>query len=285
MATIELDPEYPLFWRDETVAQLGTSPCHIVLDDPRTWQLELLSILKVGIPRGNIASAAEAFGATARETSDFLAHIAPALRERRTPRAVSLLATNGVPHDVVLGAIDGLESAGFVVSRATTEDALASRDRLAVVLSPGVVPPHVAARLVANDVPHIPIAFMTRRVSVGPHIVPGSTACLSCIWEHEKRRDAAWPAIAAQLITHATEHPPGRAIATHASALISRIAGSPEHGVSRSVTISADGRRRWRSHRPEATCLCRSPEGNAMGIVRIVPRLETTTHAAIAQHG
>src|SRR5699024_1292350 len=112
------------------------------------------------------------------------------------------------------------------------------------------------------------VSLESRRASVGPLVVPGQTACLACLWEHERERDASWPVLATQLVSRRQPDPPSRALATMAAALVARTreAIDKESGRTRSVTVSADGRHRWRSHRPHAACLCRSPQESATAV-------------------
>ncbi len=278
MAMIELDPAYPVLWRDARSVQIGARPAFCVLDDPPAWQLELLESLAAGIPAGRIAGVAAALGAEPRAASDFVARLAPILREVEVPHEISLVTSDRVPHEAVLGVFGALRDAGFAPVRATSRAAVGAA-RTAVLVSTEVVPPHLARELMGADIPHVPLALEPRRALVGPFVLPGETACLACLWAHESDRDPAWPTIATQLVARPHPDPPSRSLATLATALIPRVIASVDgsSGRSRSVTVASDGRRRWRSHRPHAACLCRSPRESETPVASIVRSPPTTT--------
>lgn len=69
-----------------------------------------------------------------------------------------------------------------------------------VVLSDYLVAdPHMVRDLHTERVPHLPVRVRDGTGMVGPLVVPGVTSCLGCADLHRSDRDAAWPAIAAQL--------------------------------------------------------------------------------------
>jgi len=69
-----------------------------------------------------------------------------------------------------------------------------------VVLSDYLVAdPRMLRDLHSQDVPHLPVRVRDGTGLVGPLVIPGVTSCLGCADLHRSDRDAAWPAIAAQL--------------------------------------------------------------------------------------
>lgn len=285
MPLLELDPAYPVLWRDDRAIQIGSRPAFRVIADPKQWQLDLLDALAGGIPAGHLAGVAAALGADPAAAADFVARLSPVLREIDVPREVSLVSTDRVPHDAVLGAHDALRSAGVAPVRRTLHDAVEAGSE-AVILAGAVTPPHVVRALMRADVAHVVVSLESRRASVGPLVLPGHTACLACLWEHERERDASWPVLATQLVSRRQADPPSRALATMAAALVTRVRDAVDErsGRTRSVTISADGRHRWRSHRPHEACLCRSPQEIATAAVP-VPIRPPTRSQAMSQHG
>lgn len=286
MPMIELNPAFPVLWRDERAVQLGARPAACVVDDPAPWQLALLDALRDGIPAGRIAGVAIALGAEPDEASTFLATIAPALREVQVPHELSLVTTDRVAHAAVLGVCDALEDAGFRPVRRTTRDAVAAAPHAVVLAGEGVVPPVLARELMRADVPHVPLALGPDGAVVGPFVVPGETACLACVWEHERDRDPQWPVLAAQLVAPRGAPSSSRALATLAASLVTRVVASFDEssGRTRSVSVTADGRRRWRSHRPHEACLCRSPRGSEMVDAVSARHRATTRSTASAPH-
>jgi bacteriocin biosynthesis cyclodehydratase domain-containing protein len=59
-------------------------------------------------------------------------------------------------------------------------------------------PPELPGTLVAANVPHLSMAASEAIGVVGPLVVPGRTACLSCVNMARTDRDPAWPLILAQ---------------------------------------------------------------------------------------
>jgi bacteriocin biosynthesis cyclodehydratase domain-containing protein len=69
-----------------------------------------------------------------------------------------------------------------------------------VVLSDYLVAdPRILRDLHAQDIAHLPVRVRDGAGLVGPLVIPGVTSCLGCADLHRRDRDAAWPAVAAQL--------------------------------------------------------------------------------------
>ena len=69
-----------------------------------------------------------------------------------------------------------------------------------VVLSDYLVAdPRMVRDLHSRGVPHLAVRVRDGTGLVGPLVIPGVTSCLGCADLHRSDRDAAWPAIAAQL--------------------------------------------------------------------------------------
>ena len=62
-----------------------------------------------------------------------------------------------------------------------------------------VADPRMVRDLHSRGVPHLPVRVRDGIGLVGPLVIPGVTSCLGCADLHRSDRDAAWPAIAAQL--------------------------------------------------------------------------------------
>ena len=60
--------------------------------------------------------------------------------------------------------------------------------------------PELAARLLADEVPHLAAAADEAIGVVGPLVIPGRSACLHCLDLARAARDPAWPMVLAQLI-------------------------------------------------------------------------------------
>jgi bacteriocin biosynthesis cyclodehydratase domain-containing protein len=68
--------------------------------------------------------------------------------------------------------------------------------------------PELADDLVADDLPHLPVAVTADAARVGPLVLPGRSACLWCLDRRQQERDPAWPALTDQVRLH---HPVARA--------------------------------------------------------------------------
>jgi bacteriocin biosynthesis cyclodehydratase domain-containing protein len=69
-----------------------------------------------------------------------------------------------------------------------------------VVLSDFLVAdPHLLRELHQARIPHLPVCVRDGTGLVGPLVIPGVTNCLGCADLYRSDRDAAWPAVAAQL--------------------------------------------------------------------------------------
>lgn len=62
-----------------------------------------------------------------------------------------------------------------------------------------VADPHLLRDLHRARIPHLPVRVRDGTGLVGPLVIPGVTSCLGCADLYRSERDAAWPAVAAQL--------------------------------------------------------------------------------------
>jgi hypothetical protein len=82
------------------------------------------------------------------------------------------------------------------------------------VLADAVVPdPSLVAALHRDRIAHLPVRLRDGTGVVGPLVLPGRSACLTCIELHRCGRDPGWPAVTAQLVGQ-----PGRGDAATAAA-------------------------------------------------------------------
>ncbi len=260
---LRLGPSHAPLWRTPSSLQLGVDHA-IRVDDVTPWQESLLAALHDGIPDGMILPLAAVSGARADDAAAFVDRIAPALTAHPPePAPVRLELPADLPvgeADALVGALGAAGLAVTGVTRWVVDDP--DPGVPVVVVAHRLVEPRRAARLMARDVAHLPIALAGDRVTVGPLVIPGVTACLACTHAHRRDADPAWPLLAAQLL----ERTPLRtdiALLWEAGILGARLLRRPDQ-TAVSVTISAaDVRRSWHGHRPHADCWCRSPAGIA----------------------
>ena len=90
-----------------------------------------------------------------------------------------------------------------------------------------------AARAARRRDPHLPVRVRDGAGLVGPLVVPGVTSCLRCADLHRSDRDAAWPAVAAQLRDTVGSADRATVLATAALALnqVDRVIAAVRDGV------------------------------------------------------
>lgn len=277
---LRLAPSHPPLWRTPTSVQLG-------MDDERPltgltpWQERLLDALVSGIPDARLAPLARELGATDDEADAFLRRIEKALAPEAAPApAVRVELPADLRHEDETTLVGGMQAAGLDVVD-TARWPLPTAPEPIVVVASRLVDPHRAARLTANDIPHLPIELSGDRVVVGPFVVPGETACIACVHAYRRDRDPDWPLVAAQLLARPSV-PTDPLLLVEAATLAARMLRSG--AVGRSVVLSAaDGVRESREHRPHAGCLCRSPEGIWSADAPGSPTAAPTTARAFAR--
>ncbi|MDO8122682.1 thiamine biosynthesis protein ThiF [Isoptericola sp. b490] len=84
--------------------------------------------------------------------------------------------------------------------RAQTLAAVGRSPDLVVLVDRAVADPVRHTPLRDAGVPHLSVLVREASVLVGPLVVPGSTACLTCAELHRADADPAWPLVAAQLV-------------------------------------------------------------------------------------
>lgn len=271
-----LDPAYPLLWRDADTVQFGMEGVvRVSVSEP--WVDRLLQSLRAGFRPSAFDVIAHGAGAPRDAARDLLATLKPVLRTDAPPSPrVWIENFNMIDSRIAARTEIALIDEGFVVTERSTAGAVA------VVLVEGAASARQLANHLREDITHLPIAFETGSTTVGPLIVPGRTPCLACRDGHERDRDPAWPSLHTQLIGTTSGHVTAARTA-EAAALAARILAEPGRSNSaKSVRISPDGRRVWRSVRFHAECRCReqsfrSPEGTATAAAPLAPRSATTT--------
>lgn len=263
-----LDPAYPLLWRDVDTVQFGLDGRVCVpLSEP--WIEPLLQAMRNGFRRNSFDVIAHAAGAPRDAARELLAKLRPVLRTdaRELPR-IWIESVNIADSRVEARVESSLADEGFATTNRAAPDAVA------VVLVHGAASARQLAPYLRDDLTHVPVAFEPSGAAVGPLVVPGRTACLSCRDAHERDRDAAWPAMHAQLIA-ATSTPITAARTAEAAGLVARILVEPGTAKrTKSVRISPDGRRVWNAVTFHEECRCReqsfrSPEGTAKAADRL----------------
>lgn len=262
---LKLDPRIPVVWRDPSSLQFGVAAPVAILTDVSSATERMVAALTSGVSRSGLFMIGRASGATDSEVSVLLERMAPALLPEDNRRIVKtvLVAGSGPTADNL--ALD-LAAAGLRVLIARDSDAAASRDcDFAIIVSHFVVAPELHGLWLRRDVPHLPVVISDADVVIGPIVEPGVGPCLHCMQRYASEADAAWPAIATQLLgrTPAAE---SALVATEAAAMASRITVHRLAGAASSVhesrSISLDtGVVTVREWTPHASCGCIEPGG------------------------
>ncbi len=259
---LRLAPSHPPLWRTPSSLQLGTDDVARI-DNVAPWQERVLHALGGGVADAVLVPLARTYGAEEQEARRFAALIRPALTsecDAPLPVAVEL------PADVAPAEAAALQTAlaHAGLSLADVRTWPEERPGLPVVLvAHRMVDPRRAARLVAADIAHLPIELSGDRATVGPLVVPGRSACLSCLHAHRTDADAQWPLLASQLLGRSAV-PTDPGLLMEAALLGARLLRLADAEIAMSAALSAGSvRRRWTAHRPHARCLCLSPEGSA----------------------
>jgi bacteriocin biosynthesis cyclodehydratase domain-containing protein len=143
-------------------------------------------------------------GAAAGELGDLVAQllaagIATRGRRPRPVRSASIRVHGRGPLSELL--IESLRCSGARVKQTSQPHAaVTSAEADLVVLSDNLVAdPRMLRDLHSQRVAHLAVRVRDGSGLVGPLVIPGATSCLGCADLHRRDRDAAWPAVAAQL--------------------------------------------------------------------------------------
>lgn len=286
---LRLDPTRIPLWRDATTLQLGEH-AETRLTDVSPWQERLLFELARGLPDSGVDVWADLKRVHPRDVRAFITRLGDAvvrteLDGRRAPGGVLIEAARNGSHDpIVIAMTMALEASSYTVTVVEEADpgehdraaAEASDVDLVILVARHVLDPRRAAPHLRADRAHLPVVVGGGNVSIGPLVVPGATACITCLHLERRDDDTAWPLLALQLLSAEPPEPSPELVHESAAALV-RVLADPAAGRGRSVTLSAGGERRLRAHLPHGECGCRAPEGNATAPVQLSRSRRTTT--------
>lgn len=277
---LRLSPSHPPLWHTASGIRFGVDDA-LRIDDVEPWHLVLADALRVGLPDAMLERLARLHGAAAGEASALVDRLRGALARPRPPVGVTLEVHDGVVRADGDSIRAALQIADVAVTERSASDAHPQDPGPVVLLvASRLVDPRRAARLLAAGVAHLPVELTGDTVSVGPLVRPGTGPCLACRHAWRAERDAAWPTVAAQLLVREPVPTDGALLLEAASSARAMLAGTipPE----RSVLLSVERPRSWRSHRAHPQCSCASPSGTATADDRDDPTSATTTATATA---
>lgn len=206
MTRYALDPSTPVLSRPDGTVQVGWNPRRAVVVHPPPGLgtpvlVELLRALQSAATVPELEAVAAGRGADAAVVPALVDHLAgsgvltAAPRHRST--AVSIrLHGNGPLADLLTAA---LRHSNVRISHTSRSHVSTVTADLAVLTDYLVADPRVVRDLHEANVPHLTVRVRDGAGLVGPLVIPGVTSCLRCADLHRSDRDAAWPAVAAQL--------------------------------------------------------------------------------------
>ncbi|GAA2544951.1 cyclodehydratase [Mycolicibacterium diernhoferi] len=209
MRRYALNPAMPVLLRPDGSVQIGWDPRRAVQVHPPAGLTcaalaGLLRSLQAPATADEFADRAQGLGLSADAVADLLDTLVSTGAVTTAPvrpaaRSVSVrIHGRGPLSDLLAGA---LRCSGTRVSRSNRRHAVVTAEHtdLVVLADTLVSDPRVLRDLHAARVPHLPVRVRDGTGLVGPLVIPGVTSCLSCADLHRSDRDAAWPALAAQL--------------------------------------------------------------------------------------
>src|SRR6202008_2234899 len=204
------DPAMPVLLRPDGAVQVGWDPRRAVLVHPPSGlaaaQLAaLLRSMRSPIPITELQRQAtdrglkDTDGLTSLVAQLVGAGVATRGCRQSGGRAASIRVHGRGPLSDLL--VEALRCSGARIVHSSQPHATMSPAAVdLVVLSDYLVAdPRVVRDLHSQGVPHLAVRVRDGTGLVGPLVIPGVTSCLGCADLHRSDRDAAWPAIAAQL--------------------------------------------------------------------------------------
>lgn len=206
MRAYALNPTTPVLLRPDGVVQVGWDPRRAVVVRPPsgmspTALAELLRRLQSGAALDEVQRLAD--GVEPTEIAELLTSLVDAgvliSTARRRTRAASVRIHGSGPLSDLLSSALRCSGARVTHSTRNTAGAPSEPTDLAVLSDYLVVDPRVVRDLHDAGIAHLPVRVRDGAGLVGPLVIPGVTSCLACADLHRSDRDAAWPAVAAQL--------------------------------------------------------------------------------------
>lgn len=301
---LRIDPHVPHVWRSPTAVQFGVDRPSVVLENVSNGDERMLAALMGGVPRSALSLIAHSAGCSESHIDALLTALTPVLREGPRPEAAQQPAADlrvvidgDGPFAASVGSLliaDGLRARPLQAERLRTPGT-GSRDEdahidLAVIVSDYVIAPERYGAWLRRDVPHLAVVVGDTTVRVGPLVEPGQGPCLYCLDLARTDEDAAWPAMATQLLVRrspaVTALVVAEAAAIAARAVVTRLSSGRSDLLSSSRVIDAEtGAVSVRSHRPHERCGCRAlPEnvtalGSRRAVARSLPSSGEAPHA------
>lgn len=206
MTRYALNPATPVLSRPDGTVQVGWHPRRAVVVRPPAGLppsvlAALLQALQGAATTPDLQSVAAGHGVDAAVVANLVTHLVDTGVVKAAPRTHIR-----APHIRVHGTgpladlvIASLRCSNVRISHSTRTHASTARADLVVLTDYLVADPRLVRDLHDAGVSHLPVRVRDGTGLIGPLVIPGRTSCLRCADLHRSDRDAAWPAIAAQL--------------------------------------------------------------------------------------
>ncbi|MDV3126776.1 cyclodehydratase [Mycobacterium sp. 21AC1] len=277
-----LAPGRPVLLRPDETVQVGWDPRRAVVVHPpagmtRNHVAELLRILQDGVTHAELHTAAAQLGVRGATVDELLAALTGtgllSIPPSRRLRAASIRIHGRGPLSELLSGALRCSGARVKCTARPHARVIPQNTDLVVLADELIAEPHVVRDLHHAGVAHLAVRVRDGTGLVGPLVIPGVTSCLQCADLHRSDRDAAWPAIAAQLRGAVGSADRSTILATAALALNQvdlviravRDADDPRHApeppptLDTTLELDANGygviARRWSRH---PACPCRT---------------------------
>jgi bacteriocin biosynthesis cyclodehydratase domain-containing protein len=206
MTRYALNSATPVLSRPDGTVQVGWDPRRAVVVHPPAGLppsvlAALLQALQGAATTPDLQRVAVNHGVDAAVVPDLVTHLVDTGVVKAAPRThvrAPYIRVHGTGPlaDLVIAS---LRCSNVRVSHSTRTNASTARADLVVLTDYLVADPRLVRDLHDVGVSHLPVRVRDGTGLIGPLVIPGRTSCLRCADLHRSDRDAAWPAIAAQL--------------------------------------------------------------------------------------
>jgi bacteriocin biosynthesis cyclodehydratase domain-containing protein len=268
---LQFNSDLPLLWRTPDTLQFGIERVVSIASSPTKAEEMVFAALSRGASRGALSVVGAEHGMGDEDVERLLERFAPVIGPPvpQKPLARRRIDVAGSPAPVEAITTLLRELGARVPPRDGDGRPRADIELAVVVAEHAVFPPTTAAWL-ASDTPHLIVVFGDQSVRVGPLVEPGAGPCAHCLDLARTDADPAWPAIAAQAVTHRASTTDPLAIASAAVVVARLVVERLCHGRAdargRVIAVRRPGLGEWAETqrvRPHPRCACRSLQGNA----------------------
>ncbi|TQR87668.1 cyclodehydratase [Mycobacterium hodleri] len=208
MSSHTLNPVMPVLVRPDGAVQVGWDPRRAMLVEPpdglsAVALADLLRAMQSGVTTGELCALAVNRGITdVTAMTDLVSSLVDEGLATTTPprtRSASIRIHGRGPLSDLLASALRCSGARVRQSKLNHAGVRPGTTDLVVLSDFLVADPHLLRELHQARIPHLPVCVRDGTGLVGPLVIPGVTSCLGCADLYRSDRDAAWPAVAAQL--------------------------------------------------------------------------------------